>query len=644
MASSIVIPAGTVDPDEVTAQFDKSLLEGVRLSGFEDNDTKRLLEAQHILAKGKGASFKALLPLLLSLNGEPYTLDRRPGKHAKRSPGYFPFETFYRMRMPRKVMYKTGRQVAKSTNLAARGIVHSNAIPYFSTLYVTPLYEMIRRFSQNYVRPFIETSPVKALFIGSDTVNSVLQRTFNNRSKMIFSFAFTDCDRTRGISANKVSYDEVQDLDKDHIPIIRETMSGSPYGVIEEYAGTPKSLENTIQKLWKDSSQAEWVMKCFKCGHWNVPARTHDLDDMIGPYSEDISYERPGIVCGKCHQPKSVFPQFGRWVHARPEKRWDFAGYHVPQILMPMHYASREKWSMLLGKREGQGNTPEHVYYNEVLGESSDTGSRIITLSDLERACVLPWPRDLTRAVEAFDPSAYVARVLACDWGGGGQDGMSYTVYSVMGMRVDGKIDVIFAYRSLTPHEHEREAKLAVGLAYKFKCHAIAHDYTGAGSLRETFIIQAGYPLERVLPVAYVRVGATSRIMQFKPGSKNSPRSHYQVDKTRSLLLTCNQIKNGWIRFFQDDYHHADDEGLIRDFLALVDEKVDSRLGKDVYTIIRDPNLRDDFAQATNVGACALWNMTDKWPNVAAIAKMAVPYDLLNAMHPEDKDVMRELL
>lgn len=641
MASSILVPEKKI----ITAPaFAPQFLEGVKLSGFEDEDTRRLLEAQHILTMGKGASFKALLPLLLSLNGRPFTIDRLAGDESKYSPGYFPFETFYRMRMPRRVLYKTARQVSKSTSLSARGIIHSNAIPHFSTLYVTPLYEMIRRFSQNYVRPFIENSPVKALFIGADTVNSVLQRTFNNKSKMIFSFAFTDCDRTRGVSANKVSYDEVQDIDKDHLPIIRETMSGSPFGTIEEYAGTAKGLENTIQKLWRDSSQAEWVMKCMKCGHWNVPALTHDLDDMIGPYSEDISYTNPGIICGKCKQPKSVFPQFGRWVHARPERRWDFAGYHVPQIIMPMHYASHEKWSMLLGKREGLGNTPKNVYYNEVLGESYDMGSRIITLTDLERACVLPWTRTLSDAEANFSPDNYVMRVLACDWGGGGQDGMSYTVYAVMGMRVDGKLDVIFAYRSLTPHNHEREARLAIGLAYKFKCHAIAHDYTGAGAQRETFIVQAGFPLERVLPVAYVRVGATARIMQYKVGTKNSPRSHYQVDKTRSLLLTCNQIKCGWIRFFKDDYYNADDEGLVRDFLALVDEKVDSRLGKDVYTITRDPNLRDDFAQAVNIGACSLWNGTDKWPNVAKIAGMMVPYDLLNAMHPEDKDVMRELI
>src|SRR5262249_20334736 len=75
-------------------------------------------------------------------------------------------------------------------------------------LYITPLYEQIRRFSTNYVRSFIDQSPIKHLWLGTHTENSVLQRTFSNNSKMIFSFAYLDADRTRGVSSDFVSFDE----------------------------------------------------------------------------------------------------------------------------------------------------------------------------------------------------------------------------------------------------------------------------------------------------------------------------------------------------------------------------------------------------------------------------------------------------
>jgi hypothetical protein len=602
----------------VSLDLPPDLTKDLALSGFEDAPTKQLLVVKHILEKSRYASLKPILPLLLNLKGEPYGLN-----------DYFPFEPFFRTRMPRKTVLKTGRQVSKSTSLAARGVVQSNCIPYFSTLYITPLYEMIRRFSQNYMRPFIETSPVKDLLIGKTTVNSVLQRTFRNNSQMLFSFAFMDCERTRGVSADQINYDEVQDLDVDFIPIIRETTSGSKYGGIETYAGTPKTMEGALQVLWNDSSQAEWVMRCGACNYLNVPALSHDLEKMIGPYRDDICEQRPGVICAKCRRP--INPRDGRWVHAYGDRRWKFAGYHIPQILMPMHYANHEKWDVLLGKQQGRGNTPTNVFFNEVCGESFDTGAKLVTVTDLKAAAVLKHKNRIDEAAPLTDN--YIHRVLAVDWGGGGADGVSWTVLTALGMLSNGRINCIWGLRSLTPHDHLREARLVMAAATKFKAQAIAHDYTGAGSLRETFIVQAGYPLDRIVPVAYVRAGR-SAVMQYKPATAANPRAHYQVDKSRSLLLTCNQIKNGWLQFFQYDYENVDTPGLLHDFLALVEDKTDSRLGKDLYTIIRDPALHDDFAQAVNIGCCTLWQLSGKWPDIASVAKMEIPVELVHAVAP----------
>jgi len=970
---------------EMGLDVSPKILDGLKLSGFEDANTRRLTVAAHLMRKSRVASLKPLLPLLLNLKGEPYSLDN-----------YFPFEPFFRTRMARKSLLKTGRQVSKSTSLASRGVVQSNCLPYFSTLYVTPLFEMIRRFSQNYIRPFIEQSPVVNVFTGTNTIGSVLQRTFRNNSQMIFSFAFLDAERTRGISADqncfvgdtiietrnrggirideartgdivpavnndgkvvddvvtekifqgvqqiyevrfsngsvlrctkdsrfktaegewirlstlfspgekteegasvdlrarttstrlfargclpvkieqhskpagmlpprrvsrsvlptqgsslrrvrvhttkserkqrlgqsilrvqhrkrrgagsavcadlsgrketrqsglarttrlarnrllahgrrgttkkyyplqharvhrkgsgphrvrptatrivvgqtspvhKLSYrkalslslpagrglqetvrkrirvrpeddvlqaretsprnclfdvrendrseaasdcgiesrlrarvsksetsfvhvvhvkrldlkpvwdintqrehcffaegvlthncyDEVQDLDKDFIPIIRETMSGSKYGGIESFAGTPKTLENTIETLWRDSSMAEWVIKCHRCNYHNVPAMTHDLDKMIGPLRDDISFNNPAVICAKCRRP--IHPKLhGRWVHAHPEKRWTFAGYHVPQIIMPMHYGNAEKWDVLLGKREGRGNTPIHVFYNEVCGESYDTGSKLVTLTDLMKAACLPWKNEVEEAQKQI--GEYTLRCLGVDWGGGGEQGISFTTYSVLGMMPDGRVDCLYALRSLTPHDHAREARLAIALLTRFKCHLMAHDYTGAGSLRETFINQAGFPYNRIIACQLQRA-AVGGIIVPKPRTDRHPRDYYLVDKPRSLQLTCQQIKTGWLRFFQDDYKDAENPGLIREFLALVEEKVDSRLGKDIYTIIRDPALSDDFAQATNLGLITLYQATGNWPNLAEIENIGIDRAIMDALNPEN--------
>lgn len=631
------VPPPTPDPHAgsillPTQQFDAGVSE---LTGFEDEHTRDLILANKYLRQTGVASLRPLLPLLLRLKGKPYRLHN-----------YFPFEPFFRTRMAKTVLLKTGRQVSKSTSLAAQGVVFSNSRPYFSTLYVTPLFEMIRRFSHNYVREFIDESPVSNLFTGTKTTNQILQRSFKNGSAMYFSYAFLDAERTRGIPADKNVIDEVQDMNYDFLQIIHETLSGSPYA-LKQYAGTPKSLDNTIEKLWEDSSQAEWMIKCHHpgCGHWNVPAADWDLWEMIGPWHRDISEACPGVVCGPCQKP--INPRAGRWVHRYPEKRWSFAGYHVPQIIMPMHYANQEKWDVLKGKQEGRSNTTPTTFLNEVCGESCDSGSKLLTKTDIMNACVLPWASKMKDAVPHI--KKYVRRVLAVDWGGGGgavkggsskggeqkRNRTSFTTLAVMGVTPDGKTDVIWGHRSVRTHDWEYEARLCLEAMTAFKCSHIAHDYSNAGEGRLVLLYQAGLPESNIINMRYQGFG--HNIMNYHQPTEDNPHPWYAIDKSRSLVTTCMCVKHGLIRFFKYDYVSADQVGLLEDFLALVEEKVDSRLGSDAYVITRNPNKPDDFAHSVNMGACCLWWLTKKWPNVAEAAKFKITRAQMQHMHPVSK-------
>lgn len=577
----------------------------------------QLREASLKLLQTGLPNLSKLLPLFFRLKGEPYTLAN-----------HYPFEPFFHTLVSRRAVWKTARQVSKSTSQASQGTLNSICVPFFNTLYVTPLYEMIRRFSNNYVKGFIDQSPIKNMFTGTSTSSNVLQRSFLNGSNMFFSFAFLDADRTRGLNNDKCCYDEVQDMDHTFIPIIRETMSGSRWG-LEQFTGTPKTMDNTIEQLWLQSSQAAWVVPCPRCHYDNYACKSHDMDDMTGPWNPDISEENPGTICAKCKRP--INPRTGMWHHRYPERIPDFAGHHVPQMIMPMHFADADKWRILTDKRQGLFNTSVDVYYNEVCGESTDSGAKLVTMTDLKNACVL-WPNREEEAETHL--SEYVNRVVAVDWGGGGVDGVSFTVYAVVGIRADGRVDVLFAYRSLTPHDFVAEAKFALYLVTKFHCQFIVHDYTGAGAYREQFIAQAGFPYERLIPVWYVRAG-TQQLMRLVPGTVQHPRDHYKLDKARSLVLVCQQIKNGNLRFFEYDGDNKAQVSLVNDFLALVEEKVDSRTGRDIYTIIKQQSMTDDFAQAVNIGSCALWYITGQWPDAAATEKYKIGEDLLRAISPE---------
>lgn len=587
-----------------------SELESSRLQGRQLSTTDHLLTLRRLAEHGRILTLELLLPVALRLNGAPYHLQ-----------DHFPFSPVFKVQMPKNLVIKSGRQLSKSTSLASHGILLANCIPNFRTLFVTPLYEQIRRFSNNYVRPFIEQSPIKSLWSNTGTENSVLQRSFRNLSTMIFSFALLDADRVRGVSADRVGIDEVQDMDPDHIPIIRETMSYSKYGLMQ-FTGTPKSLDNPLEGLWQQSSQAEWFIPCFNCGEWNIPSLEYHLDRMIGPFHELISERRPGTVCHKCQRP--INPRHGHWLHRYPDKAQHFAGYHIPQLLLPLHYARPDKWNELLLKREGWGNTSLNTFYNEVLGESVDVGQKLVTETELKRACRLPWKNNPNEpaAIVRSRLKHYKMRVLAADWGGGGEKGVSFTVLTLLGFTPTGEIHCLWGKRLLSGGDHLREARECIHWVRVFGADLFAHDYTGAGWVRETVLVQAGFDLERVMGMNYCRTAARN-LIQYVPPSPLHQRAHYNLDKARSILYTCQAIKLGLLSFFEWDKESNDNQGLISDFLAMVEEKTESRSAGDIYVITKNPTLTDDFAQAVNIGAAALWHANKAWPNFAQAASVA---------------------
>jgi len=576
-----------------------------------DSDGARgLQQVVKLVASGGLHNLEPLLPLVLSLNGQPFTLRN-----------HFHFQPIFKCNQPRKTILKTGRQTGKSQSISALMVLLSACIPYFKTLAICPLYEQIRRLSNNYVRPLIESSPIRALLVHTGTTNSVLQRSFRNGSIIQFSFALLDTSRLRGISTHFLVADEFQDLDPTHLPIIVECLTASPWD-IRLFAGTSKSLDNNLQSQWLQSSQAEFFIPCTRCGKWNIPAAGYHIEAMIGPLHDHISERYPAIVCYNCRAP--LYARLGRWVHRRPQLVESFAGYHIPQIILPLHYARYDRWQELLAKQSGAGNMTTYQFYNEVLGEAMDSGQKLVTETELRAAAVLPWKNNPNQPAQELMQMLphYRMLVMGCDWGGGGEEGVSFTVLALLGLTPTGQIHCLWGKRLLLANEHIREAEECIRRMNQFGAQLFAHDYTGAGIVRETVMVQAGMDLTRLMPFQYIRA-ARGDLIRFVPPSPLHNRHYYQLDKTRSLLYVCQAIKTGLLQFFEYDGDDPGANGLIPDFLALVEEKASTRHAGDVYMITKAASLTDDFAQAVNIGCAALWHANDAWPNFAEAAKIA---------------------
>lgn len=156
---------------------------------------------------------------------------------------------------------------AKSTSLANLIMARASMIPNIKQLYVSPAVAQTNEFARDKLEPVIMNSPfIRDHMIDPKRVQNVLKKEFANNAVINLRYALLNADRIRGISSDITYFDETQDLLKDVITVVQETMSRS---MIKKnvYAGTPKRTRGTLADLWYRSTQFEYVIKCESCNH-----------------------------------------------------------------------------------------------------------------------------------------------------------------------------------------------------------------------------------------------------------------------------------------------------------------------------------------------------------------------------------------
>lgn len=555
---------------------------------------KGLLDLREKLRTKRSYPLSKLLPLVLQLRGSPYSLNW----------SHFMFEPMFRIGdVPRQMVWRTGRQVAKSTGMAASQIIRAITTRDYNILTVMPLYEQVRKFSTNYVRPFLITSGIKSYIVGDKSSDSVLQRALGRNSNLYFSYSSGDPNRVRGIPADELDVDEVQDMDMEDLPIIEACMDASRFKILR-FTGTPKTFDNTIHLLFEDSSQAHWHIPCTTtgCKHENRCDVDGGLLDMI---------DADTLVCRECGKPLNS--RLGYFVHDYPSRRAIFPGYHVPQPILPMHYESPQDWYVL---KETQRKKPTYAFMNEVLGESYDLGAKVITEEEVTRAA----------QAEPCMPSEvrtgqYIGQVVGVDWGGRGKekitdsdDFISNTALSLCCLLPNGKIEVRWLHKVPYAIDLGQEASIAVDAAVNSHSDYIAMDYGGQGNVQEQLIKANSWPQERIVPFSYAVMRPSRPIVFYEPPKHHGVRSSYTLDKPRSILLLCELIKRGWVILPKSDVYINDH---LRDFLAIYEESIDNPAGSPKRLIKRMVRRTDDIVHSINFAVMALYHASGRWPDIA---------------------------
>ena len=327
-----------------------------------------------------------------------------------------------------RILLKCGRQVEKSTYLGNRLLALTCIQRNFTSLYVSPTNQQTKTFSNDRIKEPLDTSERLRAWTTDKLAQNVFQKKFINRSQIVLRYAFLNADRVRGIPADMVCIDEIQDVLTDNIPVIEECVSHSSFKY-KLYAGTPKSLDNTLESLWvEDSTQNEWVVPCDSCGggdyrHWNI------LDEAnIGP-----DY----LICDNCGSQINPMHEDAQWASMNPNPRvpHPMDGYRVPQIMVPWC-----EWTDILNKQILYSRAKFH---NEVLGLSYDSGTRPLTRDDIQSNCSENISLSRDGQIKSIQELRGRQVYMGIDWGTGEQ---TYTVVVICRYK-DNRFSVLFAQR-----------------------------------------------------------------------------------------------------------------------------------------------------------------------------------------------------
>lgn len=449
---------------------------------------------------------------ILELKGKPLNLD-----------DYKPFEIIYDV-SPDEMTLIAGRQIGKSVSLAASIVSNSLVRSHFSTLYTSPLSQQTSRFSTGYMDPFLNSNIVRKYFLDTSSIKNVFTKSFNNGSMVTLGYAQTeqDSDRIRGIFADALYCDEIQDTSLEAIPILAETLGASDFAY-RRYTGTAKTENNSLTTMFKKSNMMEWVVQCKHCNKYTIPA---DYDTCL----KVATCNSEGAGCFHCG--KLLDMMTGRWLAAKPQNK-DHLGFHLPQLIFPARNKPK-KWKEIQNKILTGGYSAQKIA-NEVFGVPSGVGGRILSVREA-LACCNPNRTEWDTGFP-MDERSITSTYLGVDWSVSGGT-KSYTILSVIGFDHLGKCYLLYSQK-LDGVDILDQVQRVIQVYRQFQCSMMGSD-RGVGVLQGQ-LMQGTFGRDRVNMINYVSANTVLRWVR--------QDNYFAADRTRAIDSAILKFKMGKARF-----------------------------------------------------------------------------------------------
>lgn len=454
----------------------------------------------------------------------------------------------------RNLVLRCSRQTEKSTFLVNTILYETATKPGTKILFVCPRQEQARMFSRSRFGASLNHSPVirRQLLGQRGRQPPVMNMEFRNGSALYVRAAFHSGDSCRGLSADLLLVDEFQDVAEGDLPVLMETLSHAKHGRTI-LTGTPKSIDNHLEAMFRQSTANEWTVACPTCGTGAI------LDERsLGPQS---------VICPECSG--VLDPRQGAWIARNPLSTWG-DGFWISHPMVP--------WLNYDEILDRQRTYDIGKFKNEVLGLSTTAGDHVVTRAELEACC----GKSAMAAKWTDVPAAGRQRLIAgIDWGGGGR---SRTVLVIGYMRDDFHFQVCHLERFTATEDPDRVLAAVAQRCTQFRVLIVSADGGGNGHVYNRLLLD--------------RLQAPGMYAILYSASNHEPHpdgvlTKWTVDRSASIGALFTRVKKRQISF-----PRVADCGTFLDEFACEYVEFDDRSRSVRYT--HPESQQDDALHATN--------------------------------------------
>jgi hypothetical protein len=480
------------------------------------------------------------------------------------------------------VVIKKGRQVGATVMAGALDLFFTNSglfnKPNVRVVHLFPALGQVKKFSQDKLETLIRTAKNDFVnenkLISSNSVDNLTMKQFNTGTLWIDSLG-TDGDRIRGMTADIIFFDEVQDMFGHAIGNATKILTAAKYGPtgqgVQVYFGTPKQKGSYFSTIWDMSDQRYYHLGCVNCRE-TYPFYLPDDDRWRSIWLSENTIQCP--LCGT-KQKKVEAIEHGKWVGSKDPDDCEFVGFHINQLYIP--YFTKENIEKLMP--ENNPAQTERIWKNEVVGEFYSGAGSPLTKAEIYDKCRDP-DRYFSKKISPRDKTVY----LGVDWGGKEDDpnsrgGQSYSCVVVLSAQPDGTL--------LVEHAHKLRKN-----NFSFKKDTIKEMYRRFGVQRGVSDWFFGQDVVHDLQSVYRErfLGAQGSGSLIKPMKYREDELIISYNKNLLIDELFDLFRKGKIRFPWKSYEHL--EWLI-DHCTSMESKVRITGGQPIKAFVKGPGPND---------------------------------------------------